>query len=137
MQDSPAIRQIVQDWFAAASKGDPSVVDRHVSLDPRTRLVGSDPAEWLRGGADIAAFLRAEAEGSGAAATFTPGDVEAYEEGSVGWAAARVTIKLPDGASVSPRWTAVFHREDEVWKFVQTHASIGIANDQVGWTYES
>ena len=35
--------------FAAASRGDPSVVGDHVSMDPGTRVVGSDPAEWLRG----------------------------------------------------------------------------------------
>lgn len=108
-----------------------------MSPHSRTRLIGSDPTEWLQGGAAVAAFLRGEAQGSGGAATFTPADVEAYEEGSVGWAAAKITIRLPDGRSVSPRWTAVFHREDDIWKFVQTHASIGITNEDVGWTYDS
>jgi len=28
---------------------------------------------------------------------FSPADVEAYEEGSVGWATARLTITMPDG----------------------------------------
>jgi len=135
VEESAAIQQIVLDWFAAASNGDASMVERHVSADPRARLVGSDPAEWLQGGADIAAFLRGEAEGSGGAARFSPADIEAYEEGSVGWAATKLTISLPDGRSVSPRWTAVFHRENGVWKFVQTHASIPIPNDDIGWTY--
>ncbi|MGE0226887.1 MAG: nuclear transport factor 2 family protein [Dehalococcoidia bacterium] len=137
MEESSAVRQIVVDWFAAASSGDSSIIGRYVSADPRARLVGSDPAEWLQGGADIAAFLRTEVEGSGGAAEFTPADIEAYEEGTVAWAATRLTITLPDGASVSPRWTAVFHREDDGWKFVQTHASIGVGNDQAGWVYES
>ena len=35
-----------------------------------------------------------------------------------------------------PRWTAVLVREDDVWKFVQTHASIAVPNDQVGWSYD-
>jgi hypothetical protein len=55
----------------------------------------------------------------------------------VGWAATRLTITLPDGGQVSPRWSAVFHREDGEWRFVQTHASIAVPNDQIGWVYSS
>lgn len=135
MQESAVIREAVLDWFAAAGRGDASAVDRYVSTDARARLVGSDPAEWLQGGAGIAAALRAAMEGAAGAVTFTPADVEAYEEGSVGWAAASLTVSLPDGRSISQRWTAVFHREEEAWKFVQTHVSIGVPDDQVGWTY--
>jgi hypothetical protein len=47
-----------------------------------------------------------------------------------------VTIAMPDGRMVTPRWTSVFERRDGVWQFVQTHASIGVANDAIGWTYE-
>jgi hypothetical protein len=68
-------------------------------------------------------------------ATFTPNDVEGFCEGSVGWATTNLKITLPDGKHVSPRWSAVFHREDGTWRFVQTHASLGIDNDKVGWVY--
>jgi hypothetical protein len=44
-------------------------------------------------------------------------------------------ITLPDGRCVSPRWSAVFQRQDDVWKFVQTHASIGVPNAEIGWVY--
>lgn len=36
---------------------------------------------------------------------------------------------------VFPRWSAVFHLEVGVWKFVQTHASVGVLNQDVGWEY--
>jgi len=42
---------------------------------------------------------------------------------------------MPDGRWISPRRNAVFRREDDAWRFVQTHASIAVPNDQVGWTY--
>ena len=137
MERAPEIEELVRAWFAAASSGDPSVIDTHVSTDPATRLVGSDPSEWLSGGGQIAAFLRGEVTNAGGAAKFTPTDTEAYKDGAVGWAATRLTIRLPDGAAVHPRWTAVFHKEGDVWKFVQTHASIGIANEDAGWKYEA
>jgi hypothetical protein len=76
-------------------------------------------------------------EGSGGSVRFSPTDTEAFQEGTVGWAATRLTISLPDGRQVSPRWSAVFHQEDGVWKFVQTHASIAVPNDQIGWVYSS
>ena len=135
MRQSSELEQLVKDWFVAASSGDKTIVERHVSPDAHVRLVGSDPAEWLRGGHDVARFLAGEVEGAAGNVRFTPSETEAFEEGTVGWAATKLTITLPDGKCVSPRWTSVFHREGGVWKFVQTHASIGVPNDQVGWEY--
>jgi hypothetical protein len=40
-------------------------------------------------------------------------------------------LTLPNDKQISPRWSAVFHREDEVWKLVQLHASVGISNEQL------
>jgi ketosteroid isomerase-like protein len=135
VERSPEIEQLVTAWFAAASRGDASLVDAHVSHDDGVRLIGSDPGERFRGGGAVAEFLRGEVESAGGGASFTPTDVEAFSEGSVGWATAIVTIELPDGKRVSPRWSSVFHLERGVWKFVQTHASIGVPNDEIGWTY--
>jgi ketosteroid isomerase-like protein len=132
---SPELEDVVSRWFAAATRGDASAVDDLVSAEPGTCLIGSDPAEWLRGGQDIADFLRGEVTSAGGHATFTPRETEAYQEGSVGWATTRLTISLPDGQYISPRWSAVFHREGEAWRFVQTHASIGVGNEAAGWTY--
>ena len=135
MERSSEIVTLVEEWFAAASRGDPSAIDRYVAADPEVRLVGSDPQEWLAGGEQIAAFLRGEVQGGGGAATFSPSETEGFRHGDVGWAATKLTISLPDGKKVRPRWTAVFVRQDG-WKFVQTHASIAVPNDEVGWSYD-
>ena len=87
------------------------------------------------GGSAVAEFLRGEVQSAGGNAAFSPADVEAFQEGTVGWATTSVTITMPDGKHVSPRWSAVFHLEDGVWRFVQTHASIGVANEDIGWEY--
>jgi len=47
-------------------------------------------------------------------------------------ATTRLTITLLEGKHVSPRWSAVFHHEDGAWKVVQTRASFGVPNDEVG-----
>lgn len=132
---SRELEDLVSQWFMAATRGDPSVVDALVSLDPGSSLIGSDPHEWFHGGEAVAEFLRSEVTNSGGQAQFSPDGTEAFEEGTVGWASTCLTITLPDGRSVSPRWSAVFHREGDGWRFVQTHASIGVGNDEIGWVY--
>ena len=135
MERSNELEVLVEAWFAAASRGDASLVLGHVSDSDGTRLIGSDPSEVLKGGVAVRQFLVGEIEGGGGQATFRPADTEAFSAGSVGWATTHLTITLPDGRSVSPRWSAVFQHEDGVWKFVQTHASIGVPNDEIGWVY--
>jgi ketosteroid isomerase-like protein len=135
MERARDIEDLVVRWFEAASSGDRSLVDAHVSSSPNARLIGSDPDEWFAGGEQVAAFLAGEVEGAGGQVRFAPERIEAFAEGSVGWATAHVTITKPDGSFVSPRWSAVFHREGGDWRFVQTHASIGVPNDEIGWTY--
>lgn len=135
MERSPELEQLVVTWFAAASRGDASLVDAHVSQGDGTRLIGSDPGEVFSGGSAVTQFLRGEVQSAGGNAAFSPADIEAFQEGTVGWATTNVTITMPDGRHVSPRWSAVFHLEDGVWRFVQTHASIGVGNEDIGWEY--
>lgn len=135
IEPSSEIESLVVAWFASASRGDPSLVDLHVSPGAATILIGSDPDEVLVGGEAVADFLRGEVAAAAGNAVFTPGDVRAFREGSIGWVTASLTITLPDGRHVSPRWSAVVRREDGVWRFIQTHASIGVPNDRIGWAY--
>jgi hypothetical protein len=135
MERSPELEQLVMAWFDAASRGEAALVQAHVSPGDGTRLIGSSPDEVFKGGSAVAEFLNGEVEGAGGNVTFSPSDTEAFSEGTVGWATTNITITMPDGLQVSPRWSAVFHMEDGVWKFVQIHASIGIANEDAGWTY--
>ncbi len=131
MERSPELERFIVAWFDAATRGDPSLVDRHVSRQEGTRLVGSDPDEWF-GGPAAAEFLKNELQGSGGSVR-SLSDLEAFSEGTVGWAMTRFTLSFPDGSSVSPRWSAVFHKEDGQWRFVQLHASIGVTNEESGW----
>lgn len=135
MERSSELEQLVAAWFEAATKGESSLIDDHVFGGDETRLIGSDPSEVFRGGAAVAEFLRGEVEGAAGSVTFSPTDIEAFAEGTVGWATTKLTITMPDGKYVSPRWSAVFRRERGLWEFVLTHASIGVPNGEVGWVY--
>ncbi len=129
MQRAPELAEVITAWFEAAASGDASWRDRHVSRQPGVRIVGTDPEEFLEGAAAYE-FLKNEAEAVGGKVSVTVDHVEAFSEGEVGWGVALPTITLPDGAQVTPRWSAVFHREDGEWKLVQLHASIAQANEE-------
>ena len=129
MEPSSELRRIIEGWFEAASKGDVKWRDQHVSRNSRIRIVGTEPSEWLVG-QQAYEFLKNEAEAVGGKIKISVDEAEAYAEGNVGWGVAKITIALPNGKRKSPRWSAVFHREDGEWKLVQLHASIGMSNEE-------
>lgn len=130
MEKSAELERIIAAWFESAAKGDGSWVDRHVSRDADALLVGTDPNEWLQG-ERVGEFLKGEADAMGGTIKIDPGEPTAFTEGDVGWGITRPTLTLPDGKQVTPRWSAVFRREDGEWKAVQIHASVGISNEQL------
>jgi ketosteroid isomerase-like protein len=129
VEPSVELREIILNWFAAAAAGDASWRDRHVSRHPDLRIVGTDPEEWLAGDPAYR-FLKDEAANIGGKVTVVVPEAEAFVEGSVGWGVARPIITLGDGRKVSPRWSAVFRREDDGWRMIQLHASVAIGNEQ-------
>ena len=117
----------MRDWFAAGSSADSSVIDAHISSDPAVRLISASGG-WVEGGAEVADYLRAEVEAGGGRSTTTLRETEAYALGDVGWAATQVTVALPDGRELHPRWSTLFVREDGTWKVLQMHASFAQAH---------
>ena len=130
MQVSPELSRIIAAWFESAANGDQTWADNHISHNANVRLVGTDPSEMLEG-EQVAQFLKDEVRAMGGVIKASAGEVEAYEEGTVGWGLARPTLTLPDGSQISPRWSAVFHQEDSEWKLVQLHASVGVSNEEL------
>jgi ketosteroid isomerase-like protein len=136
MEASDEIRDVIAGWFSAAASGDAGWRDRHVSRRADLRIIGTDPDEWLTGQPAFD-FLRNEAETVGGRVSVVLREVEGFREGDVGWGAAVPEITLGDGSKVSPRWSAVFHREDGAWKLVQLHASVAVSNEAAfGDTFE-
>jgi ketosteroid isomerase-like protein len=128
MESSAEIRNVIAGWFEAAVRGDAGWRDRHVSTDPDLRIIGTDPDEWLSG-PEAYGFLKHEAETVGGKISVSLRSLEGFAEGSVGWGTALPEILLKDGRKVTPRWSAVFHREDGEWKMIHLHASVPISNE--------
>ncbi len=130
MNTSPELQKVIAAWFESVSTGNTNWTNKHISQNAGTRLVGTDHNEMLVG-EKVAEFLQEEVSAMAGVIKVSLGQVEAYQEGSVGWGLAHPILTLPDGKEVSPRWSAVFHQEDGEWKLVQLHASVGVSNAEL------
>jgi adenylate cyclase len=127
MERSDELRDVLLRFYDALAAGDLSFFDRHMSGDAGVRGIGTDPDEWWAG-PRVAEVFKEQVDATGGM-PLKPGDPEAYVEGSVGWVADQATLTLPDGGELRLRFTGVLHREDGEWKFVQSHGSLGVANE--------
>ena len=94
--------------------------------------IGTDPTEWTEGHQEIVAEAK-NVEEMIASTGWTyslQGDLQAFSEGTVGWAASRAKWQHEDGAEVPVRVTGVFRWEEGEWTCVQSHHSIGIPNNE-------
>jgi adenylate cyclase len=126
VEPSPEIQRVIQRWMNAMSDSDDSALGR-LSEHPGTLMIGTDPAEWWRGDAIRAIWARQLEE---LGAPFTGNEIEAWEEGTVGWASVKETVTW-GGERFDSRATYVLHLERGEWKIVQVHWSFPKANVEV------
>jgi ketosteroid isomerase-like protein len=129
VERSDELRELVLRLYDAIDSGDRAFLDRYSSRDPGARMIGTDPREWWSGPRAHEVFME-QLDALGGRMPLKPGDPEAYVEGSVGWVADQPVLLLPDGGELPFRQTFVLHREDGEWKFVQSHASVAVANEE-------
>jgi ketosteroid isomerase-like protein len=86
--------------------------------------VRNDPDAWSEGYESITDRLTGVSRDI-AGTNIEPSDLKAFQEGTVAWLADRPTLAPPGGMKVGARVTAVFRREGDGWKLVQSHLSMG------------
>jgi len=124
MEPAPEVRDVYLRFNEAFSSGDTSSILGAYSRVPGVIEIGSGPDAWTEGYESIARRLTGVFKEI-AGTTIVPGDVRAFQEGGVAWLADRPTMTSPEGMSLSSRITAVFRREGDSWKIVQSHLSVG------------
>ena len=129
MQPSPSVAAATHRSLAALQNNDADGIRAAFAESDALIAIGTDPAEYFRGHARTTAVFTDQAEILDGM-TVEPGDIEAYEQGDVGWSASQPTFRLADGTEVPLRLTAVFTREGGDWRAVQWHASVGVANEE-------
>jgi len=127
MEASEEICRVIERWLAAARDNDAETFVGKVSTHPGALIVGSADEEWWHR-KDEAVWRRQLDEAGGF--PFGWGEIEAWEEGSVGWAAAQVTLNTAE--AIHPfRATWVLHLEQGEWKIVQLHLSGSRSNVEI------
>lgn len=131
MEPSPELRDLTESLYQAMMTGDASFIATF-SRQPGVLCIGTDPAEWWSDSPTLERVMSAQLREMGAGGVrVVAGNPQAYQEGSVGWAADQPTIQMPDGTKMPARITLVAHREGDVWKIVQAHISVGARNEEV------
>jgi adenylate cyclase len=121
MEPSEEIRQVVARLESAISAGDAESVLLRLSEHPGTLVVGSDPAEWWRGNEARVLWGR-QLEEFGGSFRVHINQIDAWEEGSVGWASVNETIDW-GGPPIDGRASYILHLEHGEWKVVHIHWS--------------
>jgi ketosteroid isomerase-like protein len=124
MEPAPEVRDAYVRYTEALSSGDASSLLGTFSQVSGVIEIGSAPDAWTEGYEGISNRLTEVFRGL-AGTSIEPGDVKAFQEGTVAWLADRPTLTTPEGMRVSARVTAVLRREDDGWKIVQSHFSMG------------
>jgi class 3 adenylate cyclase len=119
MEPSPEIRRVIDRWLAAARDADTDAFVAKVSEQVGVLMIGSDEEEWWH--REDAAVWRQQLQEAGGF-PFSWDEIEAWEEGTVGWAGAHVTFTGPE-ETLPFRITWVLHLERGEWKIVQAHFS--------------
>jgi len=127
MNPSTEVREAVLRFYQAVGSQDLAALERIFSRQSGVLAVGTDPNEWWAGYDTIMQAFQAQFRESGTRQV-TPGDLSAFAEGSVGWAADRRTMRLSSGREITVRETMLFHQEDGEWRLVQFHASVAVPN---------
>ena len=136
MEKSPEIRDLILRMYQAMTTGNLAFLEGCVSHQPEIISIGTDPGEWWVGYETILRANRSQWEevgdtGGGMRMRVIGADPQAYRQGDIGWVADRATFEFPGGAAVPFRLTAVFCHEDDGWKLIQQHSSVGVRNEDL------
>jgi hypothetical protein len=132
MQPSPEIREAALQVLRDQLAGNFAAVMETMSQEPGFLSIGTAPGEWFTSAAAMEQASRAAAPaGGGGMPPLENVEIDAYQEGSVGWGSERGTLRLPNGVALTIRGTFVVHQEGGRWKAVQAHTSVGIPDDQL------
>ena len=125
MQPSDAVRDALLHFYDRLSASDVASFDAVVDPDAAL-IIGTAPAEWVTE-RDRMRF-GFETEG---VRLDTGGEIVAYEEGSMGWAADEPTFSFPDGTAMKTRLTSVLRHQAGRWAVVHLHVSVAVPDEEV------
>ena len=125
MQESSDVRDSFLLWCDRLTAKDVRSFDDLVSSHPATLVIGTAPGEWVTERPRLRYGF--EAEGL----RLEPKNPQAYQEGLLGWFVDEPTFYFPDGSAMQTRLTGIVRQEDDRWKVVHMHFSVGVPDEEV------
>ena len=128
LQVSDELRSVTARYWAALRRGDYRAVVGRTSLMSGATVIGTDETEYIDDPDALARYLKQQFE---ALPTFPVGEasIDAWTEGGMGWAVVRSTVEATSVRGL--RVTLIFHLEQDEWKMVHQHFSVGVPNEEV------
>jgi uncharacterized protein (TIGR02246 family) len=119
------VRKVIEETLEAMNAGDAARLRSMLSERHDGVHIGTDGEEWdtskqvvdVVAAADGADDIQVVAD-----------DIDIHIQGDVAWAEGHGRFVRADGSGQRARMTWVLIRENGQWKFVQSHASIGVPN---------
>jgi hypothetical protein len=128
MRKSASLRRTVLETYAALNSNDEAAIKDRFGGDHEALSIGVREADWHHGGDRIVQAFTEQARAM-PGLTFEPGDLQAYEEGTVGWFADRPTLRCPGYPTAAGRLTGIAVLADGRWRAVQSHLSLPQAEE--------
>ena len=130
MQVSAELKNLILQLYGSKESGRLLDVARRLySRQDGVIVIGSEPNDRYEGYESIIHFYKAA---SAVVMEIEIEDLEAYYEGKFGWVVDNVLAKLPNGVEIPIRHTYIFNKENDGWKIVHAHISVGIPDESVG-----
>jgi len=131
MKKSAEVESVVRRFLEARVAMDMEAMRSLHSGSEHLRLIGSDDTWWDGQDAVVPAGGSIGEPDDWAVAESRILRIEAFEDGSVGWAAAEQERTLVRGQIFVLRATMVLRLEASVWRVIQLHFSVAVPDDEV------
>ena len=129
MEPAPELVPLIERVYRSYAAFDGDAIDDILARHPGTLGIGTAPEEWHAGYDAFAAVMRVQFQEM-PPLRFDIQEITAWKEGTVGWASCRATLVIEGMPSVSTRSTFVLHEEGALWRIVQWHLSVPVANEE-------
>ena len=125
MQPSEEVKEYILDFYRRLNEADPSDFEALIVANPAGCLVvGTGPDDWITDAADLKqAFVEPPH-------TIDAGEVEAWEDGHLGWLTDTPSFGFSDGSTFPTRVTAILRKEGGSWRMLHSHFSVGIPDEE-------
>lgn len=119
---SPEIKQLILNWYERIASGEMVAASEHIlSQEQGFLALGTDATEWFWDRTDLIRAYRETAKLG--KPEINVKQIEAFQEGTVGWALDTVMLRRPGSSEIPMRHTFVLHQEDDGWKVIHAHYS--------------